>query len=739
MNSPRIEDESLVRLAGSHGSAGASLKEFERSLGVRRSERPALRRQLAVLVASGRVIRTARGKYGVPAREIPGVTGRITLHPDGYGFVRADDGGPDVFIPVRATARARTGDVVTASVDRVGAGGRRSGSVRSIDDPRGAEIIGRIEPGARGFARLIPLDRSAGGPVSIRTPETVAEGTVVVARLQGDERRAGGRRGELERVLGGADDPGTAERIAIAKYGLAESHTQAVLADAARQADAALARLPGEKREDFRGWVTVTIDGETAKDFDDAVSIKALPGGGTRLAVHIADVAAFVPEDSAVDRAARERGTSVYFPGRVLPMLPPLLSDDLCSLRPQTDRAVQSVILDFDRAGRRISHRFSDGWIRSAARLTYGEVAGWLARANPPRLPKEIGESLTMMGALASRIGAVRRARGSLDFDLPEPQILLDVDGMAQSVVAGERNDAHRLIEEFMLAANEAVADTLAERMAAAMYRVHDRPDATKMQALAEAIEGLGYRLPAGAEPIEPGDLARVVERSEGRPEERFVQTIVLRSLMQARYSETVAPHFGLAAERYTHFTSPIRRYPDLVAHRLLRSLRGGGPAKPAPGAEELARLARACSRLERDAESAEREVLERRILSLMKSRIGETRPGHVTGVTPFGLFVHLEGLFLEGLVPIESLPGGPWTHDPRQHRLLSRARGGGPVIRLGDPMTVTIARIDPVFRRVELLPEDTGGRSAPQARTKKPRTRAPRGAAPKKKQRNRR
>src|SRR5262245_5549531 len=338
MNSPRIEDESLVRLAGSHGSAGASLKEFERELGVNRGQRPALRRRLAALVGAGRIVRTERGKYGIPAAETPEVTGRITLHPDGYGFVRADDGGPDLFVPVRATAGARTGDVVTATVDRVEASGRRSGSVRRIDDPRGAEIIGELEAGARGAGRLVPLDRSAGGPVSLRIPERTAPGSIAVARLHDGDRSGGARRGELVRVLGAAGDPGTAERIAIAKYSLTESHTPGVIADAARQAEAALARLPGEKREDFRGWLTVTIDGETAKDFDDAVSIRSLPGGGTRLAVHIADVAAFVPEGSSVDGAARERGTSVYFPGRVLPMLPPLLSDDLCSLRPGIDR-----------------------------------------------------------------------------------------------------------------------------------------------------------------------------------------------------------------------------------------------------------------------------------------------------------------------------------------------------------------------------------------------------------------
>ena len=706
--------------------AGLSIRAIADALEVPRSGQLRLRRLLRELVRAGEVAILSRGLFALSrATE---VTGRFTLHPDGYGFVRSDEGGPDVFVPPGARGPARHGDRVRVRLEPDRGDGRRAGRIVSVVEATGNRLVGVLRRSEEGSALLVPLDRSAGAPVVV-TPRTrgakdtashpVADGTIVVGELAGGRLDEGPARAAIVRAIGRPGDAGVDEAVVMEKFDLPAEYPPSAVRDAERQADASLARLAREEREDFRDWMTVTIDGETAKDFDDAISIRELGGGKYRLAVHIADVASFVPEGSDVDAEALDRATSVYFPGRVLPMLPPQLSDDLCSLVPRQDRPVQSVILDFDRTGRRVSSRVTDGWIRSAARLTYTEVGRFLEGQPVPGLDTMAGP-LGAMGRLARLLRRKRLRRGSLDFDLPEPEVLLDLDGVTTGVAAGERNEAHRLIEEFMLAANEAVASTLDEAHRAALYRIHEPPDPLKVEALREAVEGLGHELPPLRETIEPADLAAIAELARGRPEERFVHTLILRSLMQARYSERPGEHFGLAAGRYTHFTSPIRRYPDLVVHRLIRAHRRG----EAPDAEDSAALrrlgevARHCSRRERDAEAAEREILERKILSWLEGRVGERRAGFVTGVASFGLFVQLADVFADGIVPVTALPPGLWRADGRSHRLVGPRPGQ--VYRLGDRIEVTIDRVDRTFRRVEfsVVGSPGGGRAAAAPQT---------------------
>jgi len=707
-----IEHDGILRLVSQGDPAGMSLREIVREAGVPPVDESRIRRLLRELVRDGQLASLPRGLYA-PAQRTD-VTGRLTLHPDGYGFVRSDEGGPDVFIPPRGRGIARHGDTVRVQLEPERGDGRRSGRVVGVIDAKGSRVTGILRRGDE-TAFLVPLDRNAGPPVPVAgDPGTTGDGTVVIGELSGGRMDEGPSRATIVRALGRPGEPGVDEAVVMEKFDLPAEYPAGAVRDAKRQAEAALARLAREAREDFRDWTTVTIDGETAKDFDDAVAIHDLGGGRLRLAVHIADVASFVPEGSDVDAEALERATSVYFPGRVLPMLPPQLSDDLCSLVPGRDRAVQSVIMDFDKTGRRTATRFADGWIRSAARLTYTEVGGFLEGQTMPAL-EPLTRELTAMGRLARLLRRKRMRRGSLDFDLPEPEVLLDLDGVTTGVAAGERNEAHRLVEEFMLAANEAVAHSLDDAGRAALYRIHEPPEAVKVEGLREAVEGFGYDLPPLEGEVEPSDLAAIIEKSRGRGEERFVHTLVLRSLMQARYSELPGEHFGLAAERYTHFTSPIRRYPDLIVHRILRAHRRGA-APDANDTEALRRLgevARHCSRRERDAEAAEREILERKILAWLEGRVGERRSGYVTGVASFGLFVQLADVFADGIVPVMALPPGLWRVDDRSHRLVGSRPGQ--VYRLGDRLDVDIVRVDRIFRRVEFTVAGSpgGGRAA--------------------------
>ncbi|NIM01058.1 MAG: VacB/RNase II family 3'-5' exoribonuclease, partial [Acidobacteria bacterium] len=462
----------------------------------------------------------------------------------------------------------------------------------------------------------------------------------------------------------------------------------------------------------------VTIDGETAKDFDDAIAVIEKPRGGFRLWVHIADVAYFVEEDGLIDREARRRGTSVYFPGTVFPMLPPSLSDDLCSLRPGVDRLVQTVILDIDADGEPTKVRFADGVIRSAARLTYTQVADAIAGDPRPKgIPKKV---LPMIGAadrLRMALEERRRKRGSVDFDLPMPQILLDVEGVVTGITVEPRNAAHRLIEECMLIANEAVAAHLEDREWPTLYRVHEAPADDKVELLETFVSGFGVRLRKGQHRLTPGDVRDLIEAVEGRPEQPLIAQMTLRSMKQAVYTPENTGHFGLAAPTYCHFTSPIRRYPDLVVHRMLRACRHR--RRPdSTWVDRLDELGRETSTLERNAEAAERELLTWKKVALIRDRVGDMFYGVVTGVQPFGLFVQLTENLVEGLVNVERLGDERFVFDPGGQTLTGRRTRT--VWRLGQQVRVQVERVDRIRQRVDfdlvterVRREPRGGRSA--------------------------
>jgi ribonuclease R len=465
----------------------------------------------------------------------------------------------------------------------------------------------------------------------------------------------------------------------------------------------------------------VTIDGETAEDFDDAIAVAELPRGGFRLFVHIADVAQFVQEGERLDEEARRRGTSVYFPGRVLPMFPEKLSNDLCSLRPGVKRLVQSAILDFDREGAVTRVRFADGIIRSAARLTYTQVARVIdGEKRVPGVPRRVTPMLLLADRLRRSLEQRRHERGSIDFDLPEPQILLDVEGVMTGITIEPRNRAHRLIEEFMLAANEAVAGFLDSKAGVCVYRVHEPPESTKLETLAHFVERFGVPFPRQTSAVTPQDYQQLLDRVEGRPEARLVGSVALRSMKQARYSVENDGHFSLASPCYCHFTSPIRRYPDLLVHRLLRDARRGRR----PTVEEidgLSALAGNCSELERNAEAAERELLNWKKVAFIADKTGQEFEAVVTGVAHFGLFLQLESNLVEGLLRAERLGGEYFVFDDQRVELQGQQTGR--TYRLGDRLRVRVERVDRVLQRVDFAPVNTG-REGVAGQNKRPRAR---------------
>ncbi|MGH9408895.1 MAG: ribonuclease R, partial [Vicinamibacterales bacterium] len=457
-------------------------------------------------------------------------------------------------------------------------------------------------------------------------------------------------------------------------------------------------------RTDFRPLATVTIDGEHARDFDDAITIERLPNGHYWLGVHIADVAHYVPEGSALDEEAYDRATSVYFPERAVHMFPAELSTGLCSLNPQVDRLVQSCLMEIDRQGTVVRYEMHDGVIHSDARMTYTEVNGILTNRDAAlrgRYEKLVPMFETMRD-LFEILHERRIRRGSIDFDLKEPEIVLDDEGMVEQIVALERNVAHRIIEEFMLLANETVAQHLDEHDVPTLYRIHEPPDPLKVEQFEEFLATLGYGLGAAPDGVKPRHFQRLVERIKGKPEEKPIAFLMLRTMQKARYDASNLGHFGLAAPSYTHFTSPIRRYPDLVVHRTLRESRQGMSVERREElTDELPETARHTSERERRADEAERELVQWKKVRFMADKVGDEFEGYITGVTAFGLFIELIEHFVEGMVHVSTMADDYYRFVERAHIL--RGENTGRVYRLGDKVRVQVIKIDLERRQIDL------------------------------------
>ena len=704
----------------------ATVKELMQRLQLPREQRVTLRRRLATLVESGELIRVRGNRYGLPDR-MHLVTGRVQVNPRGFGFVTPDqqvegmDG--DLYIAGANLNQAMHGDRVVARIERQRGEGRSEGRIVRILDRATDRLVGRLETDESGLAYVVPFDRRLVMDVHIPKGESGSAkgGEMVVVELTRWPTLARSPVGRVVEVLGGVDTPGVDTKLIIRKYVIPDAHPEAAVTEARRLGTKVKPRdISG--RRDFRSLPTVTIDGETARDFDDAVTLERLPNGNFWLGVHIADVSHYVPEGSAQDTAALERGTSVYFPDRAVHMFPEQLSTRLCSLNPEVDRLVQSCLMEIDSTGTVCRYEIDDGVIHSDARMTYAAVNAILVeRDTETRAQHERFIALfETMGELFEILHGRRDRRGSIDFDLPAAEFLMDDEGMVEAIVASERNLAHRIIEEFMLVANETVAEHLQEQGTPTLYRIHDAPDPLKVEVFEDFTRSLGYSLGAPSEDASPRDFQRLLRRLRGKPEERPVAFLMLRTMQQARYDVSNRGHFGLAAPSYTHFTSPIRRYPDLVVHRALREMRTGTRAgRQASRAERLAGIARHTSEMERRAEDAEREVVQWKKVRFMEDKVGDEFTGYVTGVTAFGLFVELVEHFVEGLVHISSMADDYYRFHERQHEL--RGENSRKMYCLGDKVAVQLVRVDREHRQLELAlvdvlnavrAQETSGRS---------------------------
>ena len=670
-----------------------------------------LKRMLDDMAADGEIARYKGNSYSL-ATTANSIRGTLATHRDGYGFVSPEGGGEDIFIPQHHMKSAMHGDTVEVRAERSRmGGGKQEGSITAVTQRASSRIVGRYEETRRG-AIVIPEETRLNLVVAI-PPQgrgTAEDGQQVVAELT--SYPIGGRpaEGRVVEVLGWPDDPEVEVQSAIRRFDLPHVFGKDTLAEAEAVPDA-VSKEELKGRVDLRGMPTVTIDGETARDFDDAVALRR-EGANCRLWVSIADVSHYVRPGSALDRDAYLRGTSVYFPDRCLPMLPERLSNGICSLNPQVERLTMTAEMLIDRNGGMLESSFYPSIIRSAARLTYTIVKQIIVDSDPEVTDKHrpLAPMLLEMKELALCLQAMRRKRGSIDFDLPEPEIILSLTGQTEGIIRAERNLAHQLIEEFMLAANEAVATYITGRAIPFLYRIHENPDPAKLINFQEFVYGFGYEFPLVAERVNPADLQRLLVEAEGRPEERMLNYALLRCMKQARYAAENLGHFGLASKCYCHFTSPIRRYPDLVVHRILRAAlaegehRGDKRAEKqlAIATERLGEIAEHTSKRERVAMEAERDVVELKKVQFMQQHLGEEFNGFITGVTGFGFFVELEELFVEGLVHITTLDDDLYSYMEKQHSLIGRRSKR--VFRIGDAARVKVAAVIPATRRIEFV-----------------------------------
>jgi ribonuclease R len=676
------------------------------------------------------------------------VVGRLETHPRGFGFVvpDGDHDQPHVYVAALNLKEALHGDRVVARIERHHGPDRVEGRIIRVLERANTSLVGRFEQDDSGLAFVVPFDRRVLSDVQVGPADTrdASVGDMVVVELTRWPTPARPALGRVVEVLGPLDAQGVDTQIIIRKHRIPDAHGQQAVEEARRLGGSVRDRdLRG--RKDFRNVTTVTIDGEHARDFDDAITIERRPGGHYWLGVHIADVSHYVEEGSALDIEAAERGTSVYFPERAVHMFPSELATGLCSLNPHVDRLVQSCLMEVTRAGEVVHAEFHDGVINSDARMTYTAVNAILTDRDPAVIDRyrELVPMFELMRELFEILNGRRRRRGSIDFDLPEAEVLLDASGLIENIIATERNVAHRLIEEFMLLANETVARFIFEGSSPGLYRVHEEPDLLKVEQFEEFISGFGYSLGAPLNMLRPRHFQKLVERIRGKPEERPIAFLMLRTMQKARYAPVNLGHFGLAADHYTHFTSPIRRYPDLVVHRILRALRHGqmDEARREELEEDLPDVARHTSEMERRADEAERELLQWKKVRFMADKVGDEFDGYVTGVAAFGLFIELVDHFVEGLVHISSMADDYYRFLETSHSLHGETTRKA--YRLGDRVRVQVVRVDLERRQIDLglveildaLREDERPRG-PKRSQARPKAEQPRKARPGKRER---
>lgn len=693
----------LLSVIGDKQYTPMKLKELAILLNVSKSQRSELKEVLDVLLSEGKVSISAKGKYGKP--DLFSLTGTFSAHPKGFGFVTIEGRDNDVFIPEDKTAGALHGDLVQIVEEEGGKGRRTEGTVVKIVKHANAEIIGYYQKN-KSFGFVIPDNQKITKDVFI--PEGKDKGAVtghkVVVRVTdfgGPDKKP---EGVITEIIGHVNDPGTDILSVIRGYGLPEEFPDSVMKQVEGIPDHVdLKEMAG--RLDLRNLQTVTIDGEDAKDLDDAITISKEEHGYT-LGVHIADVTNYVTENSPLNEEALKRGTSVYLVDRVIPMLPHKLSNGICSLNQGADRLALSCIMEIDTEGNVTGHRIAETVINVDRRMTYTAVNA-IVTDHDDAVMEEYRELVPMFGLmkeLADILRAKRSQRGSIDFDFPESKIILNEKGKPIDIRPYERNAATKIIEDFMLMANETVAEDFFWQELPFLYRTHDNPDPEKMKRLATFINNFGYSIRTQHGEVYPKELQKLLSKIEGTPEEALISRLTLRSMKQAKYTPYNSGHFGLAAKYYTHFTSPIRRYPDLQIHRIIKeNLRGGLSEKRIAHYEKLlTEVAVQSSAMERRADDAERDTEKMKKCEYMSRYIGEEFDGVISGVTNWGLYVELPNT-VEGLIRMNDLKEDYYVFDEERYELVGEL--SRKTYKLGQPIRVQVAGTDKLAKTIDFIP----------------------------------
>lgn len=701
--------EGLLALMEDPSYKPMKLKELSMLLNVPRERREELKEVLDALIADGKIVLSKRGKYGRPEKKI--LTGTFSGSSRGFGFVVLEGGQQDIYIPADQTGDAMHGDKVQITAEPARAGRRPEGTVIRVLERANETLVGYYQKN-RHFGFVIPDNQKIATDIFIPEGEDMGAvtGHKVVVRLTsfgGTRKKPEGR---VTEIIGHVNDPGTDILSIVKAYGLPEEYPPEVMEQVSRIPDEATAEEM-QGRKDIRSWQTVTIDGEDAKDLDDAITISR-EAYGYRLGVHIADVSHYVTENSPLDQEALRRGTSVYLVDRVIPMLPHKLSNGICSLNEGTDRLALSCIMDLDFQGRVLGHEVAETVIRVDRRMTYTAVNAIVTDQDPNTMEeyRDFTEMFALMKELADILRERRYQRGSIDFDFPETKMILDEKGRPVEIRPYERNAATRIIEDFMLMANETIAEDYFWQEVPFLYRTHDTPDPEKMKRLGLFINNFGYTIRTQQGEVHPKEIQKLLKKIEGSEEEALISRLTLRSMRQAKYMPVCSGHFGLAAKYYTHFTSPIRRYPDLQIHRIIKeNLHGNLTEKRLSHYDKLLTgVSIQCSATERRAEEAERETIKMKKCEYMAKRIGREYEGVISGVTNWGFYVELPNT-VEGLVHVSSLQGDYYLFD--ESRMELRGEMSGRTFRLGQKLRVVVMGTDKLTRTVDFLPVEEENR----------------------------